>query len=314
MSDRYDWERERPRDRGWVDERRREEENREREWRGGHQGDWGGSERGWEGRSRGDEWSYDRRSERGGLDRGGAPGQNREEWGSRSGWGYGARGPEDWSRGERDFGREYQESGPHHSRRDWDVPGRHEGNWGSRETWREGGWNDARYGGRQNWTAGDRERGIRYDWGRSGIWSTEPSVREEPERYRTSSGYQGGASHIGSSGMGGLGTYGERGRFAGRGPKGWQRSDDRIREDVNEQLTRHPEIDATNVEVQVQLGEVTLSGTVDDRRAKRLAEDIAENVSGVKQVHNQLRIGQLQQSTVGGAAHSTPEVTASKRS
>ena len=89
----------------------------------------------------------------------------------------------------------------------------------------------------------------------------------------------------------GEGRY-QRGQFAGRGPKGYKRSDERIREDINEELTRHPEIDATEIEVQVQAGEVTLSGTVDERRSKRLAEDIAERCSGVNEVHNQLKVKQ----------------------
>jgi hypothetical protein len=81
-----------------------------------------------------------------------------------------------------------------------------------------------------------------------------------------------------------------RGKFVGRGPKGYRRSDDRIREDVNEELTRHPEIDASEIEVIVDDAEVTLVGVVEDRRAKRLAEDIAERSSGVNEVHNQLRV------------------------
>ena len=42
--------------------------------------------------------------------------------------------------------------------------------------------------------------------------------------------------------------------------------------------------------MKVKEGEVTLEGAVDDRRMKRKAEDIAEGVMGVKQVHNQLRV------------------------
>lgn len=80
------------------------------------------------------------------------------------------------------------------------------------------------------------------------------------------------------------------GRFAGRGPKGYRRSDERIREEVNEDLTRHPEIDASEIEVQVRDSEVTLSGKVEDRHQKRLAEDIAERSSGVTDVHNQLKV------------------------
>jgi PleD family two-component response regulator len=76
----------------------------------------------------------------------------------------------------------------------------------------------------------------------------------------------------------------------GRGPKGYRRSDDRIREDVNEELTRHPDIDPSDIEVRVEQCEVTLTGTVDHRHAKRLAEDLAERVSGVTEVHNQIRV------------------------
>ncbi|HZA99308.1 MAG TPA: BON domain-containing protein [Gemmatimonadales bacterium] len=80
------------------------------------------------------------------------------------------------------------------------------------------------------------------------------------------------------------------GRFVGRGPKGYRRPDDRIQEEVNEELTRHPEIDASEIEVQVQNSEVTLTGKVEDRHQKRLAEDLAERCSGVTDVHNQLKV------------------------
>lgn len=81
------------------------------------------------------------------------------------------------------------------------------------------------------------------------------------------------------------------GRFSGKGPKGYQRSDDRIREDVSDALERHGELDASEIEVQVTGGEVTLAGTVPDRASKRLAEDAIEHLSGVKEVHNRLRLG-----------------------
>ena len=102
-------------------------------------------------------------------------------------------------------------------------------------------------------------------------------------------GQQGfGQQGFGQQGFG-FGQRMQRGQFAGRGPRGYRRSDDRIREDVNEELTRHPEIDASDVEVLVEDCEVTLVGVVEDRRDKRLAEDIAERVPGVNEVHNQLR-------------------------
>jgi osmotically-inducible protein OsmY len=86
--------------------------------------------------------------------------------------------------------------------------------------------------------------------------------------------------------------YGYSGRqsFVGRGPRGYQRSDDRIREDVCERLTENPWVDASDIEIAVRAGEVTLSGTVRDRTDKREAEDVAEHVSGVREVHNNLRV------------------------
>jgi hypothetical protein len=80
--------------------------------------------------------------------------------------------------------------------------------------------------------------------------------------------------------------------FFGIGPKGWRRGDDKIRDDVSERLEDHPNIDASNLEVMVAEGEVTLTGVVDNRWAKRLAEDVANDVRGVKDVHNQIRVQQ----------------------
>ena len=80
------------------------------------------------------------------------------------------------------------------------------------------------------------------------------------------------------------------GPFAGRGPKGYQRSDDRIREDVCDRLTDAGDIDASEIEVHVANGEVTLSGSVRGRDEKRKTEDLAETVAGVRDVHNSLRV------------------------
>lgn len=81
-----------------------------------------------------------------------------------------------------------------------------------------------------------------------------------------------------------------RGRFTGRGPKNYQRSNERIREDVCERLTENPDLDAREIEIRVEDREVTLEGKVEDRHAKRLAEDLAEVVPGVRDVHNHLKV------------------------
>ena len=83
---------------------------------------------------------------------------------------------------------------------------------------------------------------------------------------------------------------GERPNNAGRGPRNYRRSDERIFEDVSEQLTQDAVVDATAIEVTVVGGEVLLAGLVGSRDEKRRAEDIAESVSGVSDVNNDLRI------------------------
>ena len=90
----------------------------------------------------------------------------------------------------------------------------------------------------------------------------------------------------------GLGIDSARPNFRGIGPKNYERSDDRIREDVCERLSQDEYVDAHDIEVGVSEGVVTLSGTIDDRNSKRRAEDIAESVGGVRDVQNQLRLSQ----------------------
>lgn len=76
----------------------------------------------------------------------------------------------------------------------------------------------------------------------------------------------------------------------GKGPKNYKRSPERIKDDVNDKLSDHWMIDASEIEVEVKDSEVTLNGTVDSRQSKRKAEDVAESVSGVTHVQNNLRV------------------------
>ena len=91
-----------------------------------------------------------------------------------------------------------------------------------------------------------------------------------------------------------------RAQHRGRGPRGYTRSDDRIREDVNDRLTDDPHIDASEIDVSVSNAEVTLSGTVDHRMTRRRAEDIVESISGVRHVQNNLRVRQHTGTTGSG--------------
>lgn len=84
--------------------------------------------------------------------------------------------------------------------------------------------------------------------------------------------------------------YHPKGEHSGKGPKGYKRSDERIQEDVCERLMHHGDIDASEIDVTVTNGEVTLTGSVNNRHEKHLAEDAIESISGVTDVHNQLRV------------------------
>jgi osmotically-inducible protein OsmY len=78
--------------------------------------------------------------------------------------------------------------------------------------------------------------------------------------------------------------------YTGRGPRGYQRSDARMFEDICDRLTVDPRIDASDVEVDVKQGEVTLRGSVRSREEKRAAEDIVEHIMGVREVNNHLKV------------------------
>jgi osmotically-inducible protein OsmY len=100
----------------------------------------------------------------------------------------------------------------------------------------------------------------------------------------------GGGQRSRMSGYGYGRSAGGYGGFAGRGPKGYQRSDQRLEEEINDRLMADDWVDASDLQVKVKDGEVTLTGTVRDRQAKRRAEDIAEQVMGVRDVMNQVRV------------------------
>lgn len=76
----------------------------------------------------------------------------------------------------------------------------------------------------------------------------------------------------------------------GKGPRGYKRSSERIKDEACEILARDFELDASDIEVDVKDEVITLSGEVSSRRDKRIAEILVENISGVHDVHNQLRI------------------------
>lgn len=147
-----------------------------------------------------------------------------------------------------------------------------------------GSWDASGYGGNRAGDTGSYGRG---SWAGGGYGG----------------GQYGGASFGGMQssqgsawGSQGMGSWGggteqlERGAHIGRGPKNYRRSDERIREDVAERMKQHGELDASDIDVRVSQGEVTLEGTVSSRQEKRIAEECAEGVSGVDDVDNKLKV------------------------
>jgi hypothetical protein len=75
------------------------------------------------------------------------------------------------------------------------------------------------------------------------------------------------------------GTQGQRPR---------RKPDESLAREIHEILTSDPELDATDIEVVVEGGAVTLSGDVEHPDAKLLAEELTESITGVRLVHNRL--------------------------
>jgi len=76
----------------------------------------------------------------------------------------------------------------------------------------------------------------------------------------------------------------------GRGPKGYERSDERLREDICERLIWNDDIDASEVSVEVRSGIVVLEGAVPERKMKHAIEDLADACLGVKEIENRIRV------------------------
>lgn len=173
---------------------------------------------------------------------------------------------------------------------------RGQGGWGSERGrgeggramhWQEGSERDrAQRGGQPSYGGGyfgDAGRGGQSFSGGQRVYPDDPGYRR-----RTPFAGQAGAS----------GAQG--GQHAGRrvtGPKGYRRSDERVREDVCERLAMNPYIDVGEVSVEVANGVVTLDGTVSERREKYVVEEIADAVFGVTEVDNRLRVQRQQGSS-----------------
>jgi osmotically-inducible protein OsmY len=183
-----------------------------------------------------------------------------------------------------------------------------------------GGMQRSRSGGQRNYRTESGYGGSRgwsepYDEGQQYTSSGEYGGRGTEEWGGGSQGYGGmqGSQGYGSRGVGGSQSYvsqgygsqgygsqgfGQRGmgQHHGKGPKGYQRSDERTKELLCERLRDDPEIDPSEVTITVQGGKITLEGTVDSRQTKNAIEEIADQF-GTQDVQNNLRIQRQGQQT-----------------
>jgi CBS domain-containing protein len=86
-----------------------------------------------------------------------------------------------------------------------------------------------------------------------------------------------------------------------------------VLEEVCERIAASP-VDASDVEVQVDEGAVTLTGRVASKHDRRFIEDLAEDVFGVNEVRNALRVARIREEVGrGGARAAAPSGRAALR-
>lgn len=187
------------------------------------------------------------------------------------GYGYGDESGNMGSYGGGQYGGGYQGSQGGHDPRGY---GQSEGRYGA-EPWR--GYGESQRGGMfgRHWN----DMGGRQGGGQSGS-SWQGGGQSDWQQRSGSMGASSSSESTGGS------------TFAGRGPKDYQRSDERIREQISDRMTDDHDLDASDISIEVRGGEVTLTGTVRTRDQKRRAEDLAESCSGVSEVTNNIRVKQ----------------------
>lgn len=94
-----------------------------------------------------------------------------------------------------------------------------------------------------------------------------------------------------------------RENHSGKGPKGYKRSPERIKDEACELLARDWELDASEIEVEVEDNCIILKGEVNTRSDKRLAEFLVENIAGVVDVYNQIKIKKPLAGWIPGIGH-----------
>jgi hypothetical protein len=148
----------------------------------------------------------------------------------------------------------------------WDVPR----DFGAHAKWA------GTTGARDSWVEPEGERPT---WGPHGPRNVVPEA--PPLGLRDRDQFVGGRPYSGLA---------RRAEAKANGPKGFRRSDERIREDVCEALIAAVHLDVGDVSVDVENGKVKLGGTVPERRMKHAIEDVAAATRGVDEVENRVRL------------------------
>lgn len=113
---------------------------------------------------------------------------------------------------------------------------------------------------------------------------TQGGYGEDQGRYAQSGHGRGGSDYASA-------TRVSRGvSHQGRGPRNYTRPDASIVDELIDRMTEHDALDATEILVMVEDGVVTLTGEVPERRMKHLAEDLADEVRGVRDIHNRISV------------------------
>ena len=153
-----------------------------------------------------------------------------------------------------------------------------------------GSYGRSSYGAQSNYGRGS-EQDRPWEASQRGSYDDRSSWNYGGSGQRAGSGSAGGAyGRDAAASASGYGSFSGGQSYRGRGPQGYQRSDERLKEMICERLTDDPAIDASNVNVEVTGQTVKLSGTVDDRSTKYEIEELVENFGGVKDIDNQLRV------------------------
>ena len=179
------------------------------------------------------------------------------------------------------------------------------------DRWGQGGYGQSQYGQREQGGYGQSQYGQREQGGYGGSSRQQYGRQFESQSFDQPypPGFQSdfGSSQRSRSGFGSEG-YGESGAHRGKGPKGYTRSDERLKEVICEKLTDDPMIDASEINIEVTGQTVKLTGTVDDRSTKYEVEELVERCGGVKDIDNQLRVrsqgGSMQTSQTTGSGTS----------